>query len=74
MAGAEERRIKMFEQADGWCAECFILVAPYADHVRFRGKIWHTHCWDAYLRRETQQNKNKLAALKKARRMRRPID
>lgn len=61
----------MFEQAEGFCERCHLRVAPYADHVKFRGKVYHSNCWDEHWREETKSNKSKLTALRKAMRMER---
>jgi hypothetical protein len=40
-----------------WCAECRLVVAPYAEHVRFRGKTFHTSCFYHWWRRRKSEAK-----------------
>ena len=49
-----------------FCEKCHMLIAPYAEHIKFRGKIWHEICWKVWYDEESGKSKQRLRALKRA--------
>ena len=49
-----------------FCEKCHLWIAPFAEHIRFKGKFWHNHCWLIWYDEESRKSKQRLRALRRA--------